>query len=274
MLDMAFRNDGRNLSYAVIHNEIAPGFKTDTGFVQRVDIKRTIANASYRWWPEGRVISWGPRVNVSRTHNYDGVLTDRENGTSLDFNFARNVVLGAGVNRDMERFGGIDFWKTRFSLNALVNTSRRISVGGVFNRGDQVRYQDQPFLGFGTNLNLFVTLRPSPRLQSQIDITTSRLDDPRTDQPVFDVKIFRAQTTYQFTNRLLLRNILERNTFERTIRANLLLTYRVNAGTAFYVGYDDRLRDGESINAQLFPQPGYERTNRAVFTKLQYLFRY
>jgi hypothetical protein len=54
----------------------------------------------------------------------------------------------------------------------------------------------------------------------------------------------------------------------------VLLTYRVNAGTVFYLGFDTRYRHGDRINASAFPPDIYMRTNRAVFTKLQYLFRY
>ena len=55
---------------------------------------------------------------------------------------------------------------------------------------------------------------------------------------------------------------------------NVLGTYRVNAGTAVLVGYDDRYRQGPQINARLFPVEEYQRTNRAVFAKVQYLYRY
>jgi hypothetical protein len=90
---------------------------------------------------------------------------------------------------------------------------------------------------------------------------------------VFDIKILRLYTTYQFTQRLLVRNILEHNTFDRTWGANLLGTYRVNAGTVFYLGYDDRYRQEDRINSAIFPSTEMRRTNRAIFTKLQYLFR-
>jgi hypothetical protein len=91
---------------------------------------------------------------------------------------------------------------------------------------------------------------------------------------VFDVTIFRAQTTYQFTGRLLVRNITQYNTLDKTLDANLLVTYRVNGGTVFFVGYDDHYREGRQVNADLFAMDPWRRTNRSVFAKLQYLFRY
>ena len=65
----------------------------------------------------------------------------------------------------------------------------------------------------------------------------------------------------------------------------MLVSYRVNAGTVFYIGYDDRYRqgdhilgedlDGDGISDYLFPSvTTLQRTNRAFFTKFQYLFRY
>ena len=86
----------------------------------------------------------------------------------------------------------------------------------------------------------------------------------------------RSTTTYQFTPRLLLRSISEFNVgvgANHTVFQNLLATYRVNSGTVFYVGYDDRFKQGNAINDTVFTDTAYQRTNRAVFTKLQYLFR-
>jgi hypothetical protein len=57
----------------------------------------------------------------------------------------------------------------------------------------------------------------------------------------------------------------------------------VNAGTVFYLGYDDHYRqadlirgdrDGDGIADQLFQSDELRRTNRALFVKLQYLLRY
>ena len=92
---------------------------------------------------------------------------------------------------------------------------------------------------------------------------------------MFDVKVLRNRLTYQFTARLLLRHILEHNTSSRTLGNNLLLTYRINTGTVVFVGYDDRYQQGSRISDTVFPTTDrFERTNRAVFTKVSYLFRY
>lgn len=273
MIDVGFRKQGRNLSYGISHWEVHPDFGTDVGSVRRVDMRQTNLSG-YAWWPEGRLINWGPRGFYSRNYDFAGVLQDEQLNASLNAQFAKNITLSAGANRDMERYGGTNFRKTRAYFGGSINASRRISVGGFFGGGDQIRYVENPFVGRGANANLSVTLRPFSRLQSQIDVITSSLRDPRDNTQVFDVKIYRALTTYQFTERLLARNITEYNSLNRIETFNLLLAYRINAGTVFFAGYDDHYQQGNKISADLFPSSAYQRMNRALFTKLQYLFRY
>ena len=185
-----------------------------------------------------------------------------------------SIIWVAMANRDMERYGGIEFFKTNAFLGGGFAASRRLSAGGFFNWGDQIRYGDDPFLGRGATATLFASVRPMSRLNADLNFITSRLHDPLADEQVFDVRIYRALTTYQFTNRLLLRNILEYNAFSGTVAANLLVTYRVNAGTVFFVGYDDHYQQGDLIDSTIFPTTRFEQTNRAIFTKLSYLFRF
>ena len=277
MVEANIRRQGRNLSYFLAHYQISPDFRADTGFIRRVDYKNTTANMSYRWWPESWIINWGPRVNYRLNHDFDDVKQDEQMGMSMDVRFAKSIDVNASVNRDMERFHGIDFWKTRYTFTGDVRTSRRISIGAHVDVGDQIYFEDNPYLGSGANLGLQATLRPTSRLQSEITLDTSRFVDMRgeTDEKIFDVKIWRAFTTYQFTERLLLRNIMEYNTFDKRLLANILATYRVNAGTVFFVGYDARYDQGNRLDEQLFLDiTRLLRTNHAIFTKLQYLFRF
>ena len=278
MFDGGYRHNGRNLSYSSSYYSIDPDFETDVGFVRRRNIRRIRSDVGYRWWPESWIINWGPEFDYSRNWNFDEILVDEEARVRLRTTFARNVSLRADVRREMERYGGINFDKTRYGFSGNVSTSRLFSVGANLNWGDQVRYGETPFLGEGSSGSLFMALRPFSRLQSSINVNTSRLLDPTFQSEVFDVKIYRALTTYQFTDRLLLRNILQHNSFSQTLGANILLTYRVNSGTVFFVGYDDRYQQGHLIfdddDEPMFMATDFQRTNRAVFTKISYLFRY
>ena len=137
-------------------------------------------------------------------------------------------------------------------------------------------------VSLGWNVN--ATVRPTDRWQTRLSLNARRLTDPDNgDTEIFDVKILRGTTNFQFTERLGVRNITEFNTADETFDLNVLFNYRVNAGTVFFLGYDDHYRqedlifgdrDGDGESEQLFFTGNRRRTNRAIFVKMQYLLRY
>ena len=278
VFDVNLRQNGRNIDWFFGAYEISPDFDTDVGFVRRTDQRRTSGNASYRWFPQSWVLDWGPRFSYGRNWNFDGVLEDENAGLNVSASFARNLRANASVDRDMERFGGMNFVQNGYRVSGGVN-NRSFSINAQFDAGDQIFFDEEsPYLGRERGTELSLSVRPISSLQSRISVDTSRFTDPtRDDAEVFDVKIFRAQTTYQISNPLLVRNITEYDTFDKQFDFNVLLTYRVNGGTVFYVGYDDHYQQAdqiEDLDEQLFLSNDLRRTNRAIFTKLQYLFRY
>ena len=273
VFELDFRRQARNLSYALSHSSIDPDFRTATGFVPRVDIRRTDANVAYRWWPEGTLISWGPSVTYLRNYNHTGELEDEQFRGDVNFEFVRNLRFSGGLSRELERFGGVNFRKTGYSFFGLLS-GRLVSLVVSANGGDGVFFSDSPFLGRSTEGNVSMYLRPTSRLRAELRGIFSRFVDPVNDAEVFDVQIYRWRATYQFTDRLLFRHILEHNTLSGTLGNNLLLTYRINAGTVAFLGYDDRYQQGFQIDEEFFPTTRLERTNRAFFTKISYLFRY
>ena len=290
LFDVNYRLQGRHWNIFNGTYLLSPDFRTDVGFVQRTDQQRNVTTLGYRFWPESWIINWGPSVTYGRNWNFEDVLEDEQFEARLSTTFANNISGSISVTRDMERYRGVNFDKSGYRAFGRISSSRKYSIGGFYRYGDEVRYQENPFLGRGGSGGMFITLRPVSRFQSQINLNTSRLIDPRVDPSVgdplvFDVTIVRALSTYQFTDRLAYRNIVEFNTLQRTTGLNMLFSYRVNAGTVFYIGYDDRYQqgslilgddlDGDGVQDYLFPSvTTMQRTNRAFFTKFQYLFRY
>ena len=280
-----FRMRGRHLRYTVSYFELSPEFRTDVGFVRRTDQHVFGGFGSYNWQPEHWLQRWGPEWTYERNYDFAGARQDETAGGGMNFAFARNSFVATNYDRVLERYEGIDFFKNRFRVFARNDTSRRIGLSFEYRRGDQVYYDlANPYLGHETGVSAYINLRPISRLKSEINIDTNRFTDPRRgDAEVFEVRILRARTTWQFTNRLRVRNISEYNTFDRQFDLNVLFTYRVNAGTVFYAGYDDHYRQADRIDwdfdpdetaRRLFYSTEYRRTNRAIFLKMQYLFRY
>ncbi|HUQ68142.1 MAG TPA: DUF5916 domain-containing protein [Planctomycetaceae bacterium] len=276
--EMSIRQNTRNWNWAFIANAISPEFGNALSFVQRANQIQIMApQFSYRWYPENWIRSWGPGFNMPRLYDFEThALQNADYQPNVSFTFAKNITLNANINRSMERYREIDFHKQRWSLSGNVNTSRKVLLTWNINNGDQIRFVPNPFLGELRAYGLTATFRPFSRLQSALKVDANRFADPINHALEFNVTIMRSTTTYQFTPRLLVRNITELNTGQgsnHTLFQNILVTYRVNSGTVFYVGYDDRFKEGSAVNAMLFADPSYMRTNRAIFTKIQYLFR-
>ena len=285
MVDLSYRLNSRHWNSFVALYTLSPDFRHDIGFVRRVDTKRLYSRLGYNFWPESWVLNWGPSIQYGRNHNFANDLDDEDVRLGFNARFARNISFNADVREEMERYRGIRFHKRAVSVGGEVNTNRMLVFGGYYRQGDEVKYQENPYLGKGGSGSFFAALRPVSRFQSELNLSVSDFIDLRHGaDTIFDVKILRTLSTYQFTDRFLLRNIAEYNTFDRKFGLNWLLTYRVNAGTAFYVGYDDHYQqadrlygdiDGDGFEDQLFPTLTFmQQTNRAIFTKVQYLFRY
>ena len=271
------RQQSRNLTWGAVTTWMSPEFASQLSFVRRVNTIENRYNASYRWWPEGWIRNWGPGYQFGWLHDYDKVLQNETYwNPSVSFTFARNITLNSNVAKTMERYREINFDKINWTVSSNINTSQKVLLTASVTHGDEIRFIVNPFLGRLTDYSLTATFRPFSRLQSILKLDGNRFRDPVNHAQEFNVKIMRSTTTYQFTPRLLVRNITELNTGDgsnHTVFENILVTYRVNSGTVFYVGYDDRFKEGPAINANLFSDPTYLRTNRAFFVKLQYLFR-
>ena len=273
-IEADFSRQGRNLSYNAAYSSIDPGFHTASGFLPRVDLRQASGTLSYRWWPESTLMTWGPSATWLRLYDHAGVLQDEQLQGMANFSFRSNMAITGMVSRDLERYGEIDFRKNGYGFFGVVS-ARILSIYGGYNWGDGILYADDPYLGRSTIGNVNFRFQPTTRLRTEFTMVSSDFVNPAEGADVFNVRIFRTRTTYQFTDRLLARHIAEHNTQSVTVGNNVLLTYRINAGTVVFLGYDDRFQRGSRIDdGLLFPTTALRRTNRAFFGKLSYLFRY
>ena len=272
-VEVDLTRQGRNLGYSASYGSIDPEFRAESGFIPRVDLQQASGTLSYRWWPESTLMTWGPSFTYFRLYDHAGQLQDEEILGQTSFQFRNNISVTTTVSRDLERYREVDFRKTKYGLFGVIS-GRTLSVYGSYNGGDGILFGDNPYLG-RTNTGVFnVSLRPHARMRVEFNNIFSRFLNPLDGSEVFDVRIYRTRTTFQFTSRFLLRHIMEHNTQAVTLGNNLLLTYRINAGTVMFLGYDDRYQRGTQIDNVLFPMRALQRTNHAIFTKVSYLFRY
>ena len=265
---------GRGLSYTISHANYTPDFRSATGFIRRVDQQNTRVRSTYTFWPQNRfIVSWGQFGTYTLNYNHRGQIDDHWVGTSTFVTFVRNINVNVQNWGGIEQFGGLTFRKDHHAVTVDLNFSRRFSLNLYSRWEDEIRYSATPYLGRATIRSAEFSFRPTSTFETRLTANLSRFVDPRSETEIFDVGLYRSHNTYQFTPRLLVRSILEYDSWEDKLGVNLLLTYRVNAGTVLFVGVDDRLQDAMHIGESPIGADGLQRTRRAFFFKTSYLFR-
>ena len=120
----------------------------------------------------------GARVRLRAELRLRGVLQDEVADAGLNLALARNMFVASNVRRELERFGGIDFHKTRARVFGRVDTSRRVGVSLEYRRGEQIRFDEEaPYLGRERGITASINLRP-------VHASDRRSPSPRTGSPI------------------------------------------------------------------------------------------
>jgi hypothetical protein len=293
---------GRHFSYHGRYVDFSPDFRTQVGFVNRVDIRQTEHHASYLWRPENRrVLSFGPYFDALANWDRQGRLQNWLGGVGLNLEFPRQTIFSGWRKQSFELFQNQGFHKEDSGFTFSTEWLKWLTALALLNSGRTINYYPAsglaPFGANGLYGQLEFTLRPTPRLrfgQSYIYDRLGMRDDSRppgtpATASIYNNHILRTKFNYQFTRPLSLRVILDYNSvlpnpslvaLERAKRfsPDILVTYLVNPGTALYVGYTDRY---ENLDILPTVPPTLGRigspsvsTGRQFFVKLSYLLRF
>ena len=85
---------GLNLNYEGIYNDYSPGFVTEPGFVNRVDIREMQNVLTYRFRPRNSfLVSWGPTLQTDQIWDHNGVRLDSFYQPVLNFELKRQTFI-------------------------------------------------------------------------------------------------------------------------------------------------------------------------------------
>jgi len=289
---------GRHLAYAGRYSDLSPGFRTELGFVPRVDVRQVDQSFRYYWRPErGPVVAFGPDATLRLNWNREGRLQDRVVDVSFGADLRGPSGLGCSYVDAYELYGGVGF-RHRFTSCGFNTASLGwLEVTGNYRWGSGINYAPAagraPSVGRRAEVEAGFTLRPSPGtrlglvyLYTGLRARDGSERDGRTGGRVFDDHVLRTKLTYQLSRELSVRGILDyRATVPDTalvalepskrLVADLLVTYLVHPGTALYLGYSDTFENVETQPPWAYRSGGADvSTGRQLFAKLSYLMRF
>ena len=283
----------RNYYYTLGYIDRGAGFNTDLGFVTRVDIRQVEQFANYRWHPKHKaLVSWGPRLYANGDVDHRGVQQDWTFNPGMNFEFARSSYLGFGRSETFERFDFLNFRRNSTSVGFHTEYFKKATFDGGYSFGTRINYNPatgvDPFLGHGNEAQMSITVRPFPKVKLDEIYNLTRLNTERGPS-VFVNHLWRSRIVYQYNRSLSLRVIVDYNgvlqnpalidlTRQKSVTGNVLLTWLLHPGTAFYLGYTDTVQNQALVPGEpnSVIQTGYPSatTDRQVFAKISYLFRF
>ena len=254
-----------------------PDFRDDMGFVTQVGYRYSEVGGGYTWRREGG--SWFNYLEVYASHDYRQDYSGRplHRVVSSRFNYNGPLRSFYGIYGE---YGNNWYDGDRYRAN-YVNTwagfrpqpSLSLSLDARY--GDEIDYD---------NHRPGTVFRISPKVEKKIGARfTVYIQHSYQQLDVAPGRLFTAnqsflRLTYQFTERMFVRTILQYSNYSRDtalyvedddveatsqrIASQVLFSYTVNPQTVFYLGYSDNFQGNQDIDLI--------QTNRAVFTKLGY----
>jgi hypothetical protein len=298
---------GLHLNYFGTYNDYTPGFLTEAGFVNRVDVRQSTHELSYTFRPKtGPLLAWGPELDTNQIWDHRGLRLDSLYEPSLLFSFKRQTYvrlepyIGFRQRLRPSDFGTLtqnQDYNERYNLYSVgTSASKKINVSFGYSQGSRINFvppaNQPPTLARSQFADAGINVRPLTALKIENTYIFDRLKDRASGHAIFNNHIVRTKWNWQFNNELSLRFILQYEatlanqqftTLQTTkqLSPQLLVTYLVHPGTAVYVGYNSDL---QNINPALASDPNsglLMRTrnrlindNREFFVKVSYLLRF
>lgn len=300
------QRSSRKVEFNTMYLDVSPGFSTETGFVNRTDIRRFSNFAGYTFRPEGKYFTaHGPRLFEMTLWDHNGTRVEWQVNPSYEWNFQRNSFINIFTTLEHERLRPVDFDTLTANRDyahlvggAALGTQyfKWLNVSAEMDWGTATNFVpptgQAPVLAYQNTAFARAVVRPAKGLTVESTYLMTRLLDQSTGLNIFNNHIMRSKWNYQFTKEFSLRLIGQYVTTlanpgltslptTKSFNGDVLFTYLVNPGTAIYVGYnsnlqnlDPSLRFAPDGSGLLRTRNTFINDGRQIFVKLSYLFRY
>lgn len=274
LFNTEFSRQAKYYNFSFEYTSFSPTFQSQAGFINRVDRRQFEGSQSISYYPDTKWISNGSlSVNAFWRYDFSGQFQERYIFTSWynSLGGQTNLTINLLPLND-EQFRGTFFTQMqRMSVNLDTNPLDALSVGGNIEFGKFIYRTENPELGNGYNASAFATIKPTSRLELNLNYNYSTLSSLDDSENFYSGDIIRMTTRYNFSKKLFARLITEYNSFNDQIQIYPLVYYKLNPFSKFYIGMTDYIREYNKAGPNGFS--GYKQTDRQFFVKFQYLIR-
>jgi hypothetical protein len=254
-------------------------FQMDTAFLNRVGFSSGWAYVDRNFYPGKVRFGWVRRITpffftqggmdrVSGGHDLIRVAGARLNFTRLGF-------LRVDHTWGYEPWVGRRFDRGAFRTWGNVQIYRWLKLDARYESGLATFYDTvNPYQGQRQRVNGGIVFQPNGRFAQSISFDRVNFDHRDTGERAYSVKIINTKTTYQFTRELFLRGIAQYDSSRSRVLTDLLLSYELNPGSVFYLGYGSLIEQrGYRDDTWYLGEGRFRESQRGFFAKVSYLVR-
>ncbi len=254
------------------------GFRSDTGYVPRVDYRMFWGQGQRRWFRGAG--SWFNQIDVGmrawRMMNDEWSMTDQTVAAFVNYTGPYQTQVQFNAPHDQIVYGGksYEFYRTNFYAGVKPSGRTAFSVTGRFGGG--VDYANNRKATSAMQVGPALEYRPITRVSLHLSYNLDRLDVQ--GGRLYTANLAQLKAMYYFNVRAFVRAILQYTdisrdpalyTFpvdERTRRLfqQDLFSYKLNPQTVLFLGYSDN-----ASNVRV-PSIDLQQTNRTLFIKIGY----
>jgi len=277
--ELYYSHDARNLDWYAEYGNISEDFRADLGFIPQVGVRRMEFGADYTWWGESD--RWYSEIELEadwdRTEEQSGSLIEQEFETELQYSGPLQTFSIVNIGRRKRVYNDIEFVQDFQEVFFRVRPSGELYLDIDFHHGDNIDF-DHTRAARKLYFEPTVQFKPGRHLTISIDHEYERLDVD--GGRLYTANLTQLRTVYQFDSRTFLRVILQyldlrrdKNLYDDDVEprethlfSQLLLSYKINPQTVFFLGYSDNHEGSQDGNQNL----SLTQTDRTLFVKIGY----
>ena len=271
-----YQHDSSTLGLALAAQDVSAQFRADAGYVTRVGIGQVVFQAIPKLYPRSsRFRRLDPSFATVQSRDHDSGLSERSYALGLRAILAGNSTASVAFDDSTEVYLGRTFSTGGVKVTARTQLSTQLSATLAVRYGDAIRYEAEPYQGYGTTAQASATYLPVESLNLTLGVSYGDLYREATGEQVFDYWIYRGRATYQINRYLFVRGILEYNSYREQLLTDFLVSFTYIPGTVFHCGYGSLYtRAAAGGDASPAPDPEHLREERrGLFAKASYLWR-
>ena len=261
------------------HRQVDDQFRADLGFMSQSGFRYSEIGGQYQWRRDpGHWYNW---LSIAASYDYKRDVNDnlmhRAVWASLNYEGPMQSHMNVHCQFGSDRYDQTKF-KNIFSIAGCggIRPSSILWAHLYWQYGDQIDYANTQ-LGKRIQLNPSMELSLGLHLKTELYHTWEVLDV--NEGRLYTANISYLKLTYQFTERMFLRTVLQYVNYDRNVNlyddketdpetqglfSQFLFSYKINPHTVFFLGYSDNYYGDQQVD--------FIQTNRTFFTKLGYAF--